>query len=234
MKKEQIIANIERYVNTLNEADRNKFTTALETAGKTQVPIKQVYPHINEPIFELAEIVQELKKELKEQAQKETRGNTFVKRSKLIAKLIATNQREDMKKGFFEEINGDKMQCSIINGFYAFMLKDALDIPMIEENEKQPFTMARCLPEYKHFDKAVFDVADIKTKIKMHKAKKDKSKCMIEISGRWYDAEFFIKVVDGLGGDITLYHNTKDIRQCGVFESENGLAILMPCRPPKV
>lgn len=228
MKKEQIIANIERYVSTLSEADRKTFANALAAAGST--PVKQIYSPL--PLFELAEVVQELKRELKEQAQKETRGNSFVKRSKLLTKLLATNEREDLQKGFFEEINGEKMQCCIINGFYAFMLKNELDIPMIEESEKQPFTMARCLPEYKHFNKAVFDIADIKTKIKTHKAKKDKTKCTIEISGKYYDAEFFIKVVDGLGGEITLYQST-DLRQCGVFESENGIAILMPCRPPK-
>lgn len=229
MNKEKIIANIESYVKTLREKEQIYYFSGLENAGET--PIKKAYQNTPEPIFELAEIVQELKREIKEQAQKEAKGNTFVKRSKLITKLLEKSYNERFKKGFIEEINGEKMKCCIIDGFYAFMLYD-IDIPMIAEGERQDFTVKKAMPDYKNFEICDFDIADIKTVLKLHKAQKDKTKCVVEINGKYYDAKFFIDVIDGLGGDIKMYQNPNKVA-ADIFESENGIALLMPCRAPK-
>ena len=228
MNKENIIANIERYVKTLREKEQIYYFSGLENAGDT--PIKQAYKNTPEPIFELAEIVQELKKELKDQALKETKGNNFVKRSKLITKLLAKSYNEQFKKGFYEEINGEKMKCCIVDGFFAFMLHD-IDIPMKAADEKQPLTLKRILPDYKSFKVCEFDITEIKAKIKLHKAAKNKERCLVELNNKYYDANYFVSVIDGLGGDITMYQNANPV-YCDVFESENGLAILMPCRKP--
>lgn len=82
MKNEKIITTIERYINTLNESEKAS-------------------------AFELSAIVQELKQELKEKALKETHGNGYLKRSKLVSKLLSKCFREDMQKAFNEKINGE-------------------------------------------------------------------------------------------------------------------------------
>lgn len=230
MKKEKIIANIESYVKTLREKEQLYYYSSLENAG--DAPIKKAFPNVGEPIFELAEIVQELKREIKEQAQKETKGNSFVKRSKLITKLLEKSYDERSKKGIIEEINGEELQCCIIDGYYAFAFRERLDIPMIEAGTKQPFALQKVLPNYNSFEVRNFDIAEIKTTLKMHKAAKKKEACIIDIGEKCYNAKYFIDVIDGLGGDIKLYQN-KNTLGIDVFESENGIALLCPCRKTK-
>lgn len=226
MNKEKIVAGIEKYVDTLPENEKAKYKQALT---KFTLADNKEAKEIN-PFYELVCIVQELQQEIKEQAQKETKGNTFVKRSKLITKLLDKSYNEKYKKGFYEEINGEKMVCCLIDGYYAFMLYD-IDIPMLAEGEKAQFTISNILPDYKSFTVCDFDIADIKAALKLHKAKKDKTKCVTEINGKCYDTSYFINVIDGLGGDIKMYQNRNPIA-ADVFESENGLALLCPCRKP--
>lgn len=225
MNKERIIANIEHYIGILSNEEKAEYIKAFNYTIDENKKAKEIYP-----IVALAEIVQTLELELKEQAQKETKGNTFVKRSKLITKLLDKSFSEKYKKGFYEEINGEKMVCCLIDGYYAFMLYD-IDIPMLAEGEKAQFTLSNILPDYKSFTVCDFDIADIKAALKLHKAKKDKTKCVTEINGKYYDTGYFINVIDGLGGDIKMYQNSNPIA-ADVFESENGLALLCPCRKP--
>lgn len=223
MNKEQIIANIEHYIGILSNEEKAEYIKAFDYTIEENKKAKEIYP-----IVALAEIVQTLERELKEQAQKETKGNSFVKRSKLITKLLNKSWNDKYKKGFYEEINGEQKKCCIIDGFYAFMLND-IDIPMLAEGEKQEFTITKILPDYKSFAVCEFDIAEIKTALKLHKAKKDKTKCITEINGKCYDTSYFINVVDGLGGDIKMYQSSSPV-SADVFESENGAALLMPCR----
>lgn len=225
MNKERIIANIEHYISVLSNEEKAEYIKAFEYTIDENKKAKEIYP-----IVALAEIVQELERELKEQAQKEAKGNTFVKRSKLITKLLDKSYNEKYAKGFIEEINGEKMICCIIDGFYCFALYD-IDIPMLAEGEKAQFTLSKILPDYKSFAVCDFDIADIKTALKLHKAKKDKTKCVTEINGKYYDTSYFINVIDGLGGDIKMYQNSSPVA-ADIFESENGIALLMPCRAP--
>ena len=226
MNKEKIIANIERYIGTVSNEEKEMYIGGFKYTAEENKKAKEIYP-----ILELVEIVQVLQRELKEQAQKETKGNTFVKRSKLITKLLDKSYNEKYKKGFYEEINGQKMVCCIIDGYYCFALND-IDIPMLAGGEKAQFTLQKILPDYKSFAVCDFDIADIKTALKLHKAKKDKTKCVTEINGKYYDTSYFINVIDGLGGDIKMYQNSSPTA-ADVFESENGIALLCPCRAPQ-
>lgn len=231
MKNEKIIANIEAYIATLDSEKQQMFNKSLEQAENERKAVKKLFSAECEPLLELAEIIQELKAEMKQAEQKAAGGASLVKRTKLLNKLLSKCYRDNFKKGFYEEIRGEKMQCSIIDGFYAFMLRNELDIPM---QAAGGVTISRCLPDYRDFGECSFDIAEIKTALKLFKATKDKKErfCRIEINGRYYDASYFINVIEILGGDVKMYHDAKQLN-AAVFESENGIAILMPVRPPK-
>lgn len=230
MKNEKIIANIEKYVATLDREKQKDFSYILATAESERKAAKTVFKALNSPLLELVEIVQELKEEMKQAELKTAGGASLVKRTKLLNKLLSKCFRNEFQKGFYEEIDGVKMQCCIIDGFYAFMLKNALDVPMTENGGA--YSVARVLPDSRDFAECSYDIAEIKTALKLFKAKKDKNEkfCKIEINGRYYNAEYFINVVEILGGDIKMYHNAKQLN-AAIFESENGKAILMPLRP---
>lgn len=232
MKNEKIIANIEAYIATLDSEKQQMFRKTLEQAENERKAVKKLFAAECEPLLELAEIIQELKAEMKEAELKAAGGASLVKRTKLLNKLLSKCYREAFQKAFYEEIKGEKLQCSIIDGYYAFMLRNELDIPMNENGGS--VTISRCLPDYSNFGECSFDMVEIKTALKLFKAKKDKTErfCRIEINGRYYNAEYLINVVEILGGDVKMYHDAKNIN-AAVFESENGLAILMPVRAPK-
>lgn len=202
MKNEKIITTIERYINTLNESEKAS-------------------------AFELSVIVQELKQELKEKALKETYGNTYLKRSKLVSKLLSKCYREDMQKAFNEKINGENMQCCVIDSYYAFAFKAPLDLPM---SESSSFTVSKAIPDYSNYNVVEYDIAEIKTTLKLHKAEKKKERCTIEINGKCYNAQYFINVVEALGEDVAFYQSKK-WNSLDVFENENGIAILCPVKP---
>ena len=231
MKNEKIIANIEAYIATLDSEKQQMFKKTLEQAENERKAVKKLFAAECAPLLELAEIVQELKAEMKQAEQKAAGGASLVKRTKLLNKLLSKCFRENFQKAFYEEIKGEKMQCSIIDGFYAFMLRNALDVPI---DNGGSFAISRCLPDYRDFGECSYDIAEIKTALKLFKAKKDKTErfCSIEINGRFYNAEYLINVVEILGGDVKMYHDAKSLN-AAVFESENGIAILMPCKPPK-
>lgn len=172
-------------------------------------------------------IVQELKQELKEKALKETHGNGYLKRSKLVSKLLSKCFREDMQKAFYEKINGEDMQCCIIDGVCAFAFKKPLDLPTTEISS---LTVGKLIPNYSKFDIVAYDIAEIKTTLKLHKAEKKKENCIIEINGKCYNAQYFINVVEALGEDVTFYQDEK-WNSLDVFENENGIAILCPVKP---
>lgn len=237
MKNENIIANIEKYVATLDSVKQKDFAYFMKTAETERKSPKKAFAEaikydVANPLIELAEIVFELKAEMKQAEQKAAGGASLVKRTKLLNKLLSKCYRNEFKKAFYEEIKGEKMQCSIIDGFYAFMLRNALDVPTNENGGS--VTISRCLPDYRDFGECSYDIAEIKTTLKLFKAKKDKTEsfCLIKINGRYYNAEYLINVVEILGGAVKMYHNAKNIN-AAVFESENGIAILMPCRAPK-
>ena len=99
--------------------------------------------------------------------------NDFVKRSKLINKLLQKSEgyRIDFKNAFYNEVYGVKMQCAIIDGNYGFCFKNDLDLPMTTST----INFERVLPEnWRAFEKCEFDLAEIKTTLKLSKAKKER------------------------------------------------------------
>lgn len=230
MTSEKIIANIERYVNGLSNEERQMYENALTHTEAENRELKEIFS-----IIGLAEIVQTLKREMREKALKEANGGSYVKRSKLIAKLLdkMNDSRQELKKAWYEEINGEKMQCCLVGGFYGYAFKNPLDLPITEEAEN-PFTLQRVIPDYSGFEKLDItkSLAEFKTELKLHKAKKDRTPCYIEVNEKWYSTEYLINVIEGLGGNVVMYQNPNKL-YLDIFESENGLAVLMPARPPK-
>ncbi len=229
MTNETIIAEIEQYISSLNDDDKSLYSKAFELSDRTAKPIKDLKTNCFFPLFNLAAIVQELKQEIKETELKKAGGNSIIKRTKLIKSLLAKCSKEDFRKGWFDEIENEKMQVCIIDGYYGFAFKNALDIFM---DNSPKFAFKQAIPDYSNFEQIEFDIADIKIKLKLHKAKKDKTTCLIQIKDKWYSAKFFIDVVDGLGGNVVMYQNPK-ANGIDVFKSENGIAVLCPARPPK-
>ena len=227
MKKETIIALIDEYVSSLNDSAKKDYTALFDVSNRENKSIKQVFKDYPNAIRNLAIIVQELEQELKDEATKQSKGGSHLKRSKLVAKLLSKCYNDEWKNGFFEEINGEKMQCCVIDGIYGFAFRNPLDIPI---NDFPPCTLKNMLPDYNNFEKCKFDIADIKAQLKLHKTKKDKTPLKIQIGIKFYNAQYFINCVDGLGGDITLYQNPK-VKCIDIFESENGIALLAPLRP---
>lgn len=70
MTNEKIITNIEKYIDTLSKDEKSCYRQALANAEEQHRTVKDCYGRYSEPVFELVEIVQELKKEMKGKAIK--------------------------------------------------------------------------------------------------------------------------------------------------------------------
>ena len=243
MTPEKIIANIENYISTLTPAEQELCETCLNVAESSCTNVKDI-PSIKDsilkhhPVLELVEIIQELKRDIKEKMQKSTKGKSFVTRSKKLTKLMLKNTRESYKKAVIEEINGIEMQCCVVDGgFYAFVLKEHLDVPMFTPEESKNYNnefhsgeFKNCIPPYEDYKTVEFDIANIKAKLSLHKAKKDKTVCRIEIDGTIFNAEYFVNVIDILGENVTMYKHPTKINEMVVFENNNGIGILCTMR----
>lgn len=243
MTPEKIIANIENYITTLTPAEQELCETCLNVAESSGTNVKDI-PAIKDsifkydPVLELVEIIQELKCDIKEKMQKSTKGKSFVTRSKKLTKLMLKNTMGSYKKAVIEEINGIEMQCCIVDGgFYAFVLKEHLDVLMFTSEESKNYNNSfhsgkfkNSIPPYKDYKIVEFDIADIKAKLSLHKAKKDKTVCEIEIDGTIFNAEYFVNVIDILGENITMYKHPTIINEMVVFENDKGIGLLFPRR----
>jgi hypothetical protein len=245
MTPEKIIANIENYIATLTPTEQTMYKECLEVAESSYKLAKEIpfivdkYPKDSilkyNPVLELVEITQELKRDIKEKMQKSTKGKSFVQRSKKLAKIIDENLKDCLKKAWVEEIDGIQIQCSCYNGYYGFLLKEYLDVPMFTSEEKQnagEYYLKKCVPPYKQDYKSVeFDIADIKTKLSLHKVKKDKElECKVEIDGAIFNAQYFVNVVEILGENVIMYKHPDRNLEVVVFENDNGIGILVPMR----
>lgn len=227
MNKQAIIAGINNYVLSLSKDDQKAYKYALDCG------LSYGYP-----VAELAGIVQALTQEIKESEQKKTMGSSYTRRSKLAAKLLLTNDQERFKKAFTMNIHGESMQCIMVNGVYAFMLKSMVDVPMFTEKEKPFVELERVIPkDYKQYNTYEYDLADMKTKLKLHKTQKDKFQrkktCVFGHNGKYYNMEFFANIIELLGDGATWYKNENN-KGIDVFENENGIAVLCPINPNSV
>lgn len=239
MTPEKIIANIENYISLLPQSEQELYSEYLRLAetnyqSVTEIPCVKNSILKHDPLLELVEIVRELKRDIKEKMQKNTKGKSFVQRSKKLTKIISHKSNiEKFAKGWIEEIKGEQLQVSSYCWCYAFLLKEHLDIPMFTEQEKQEYGyyMKNIIPPYKTEYKPIeFDIADIKAKLTLHKAKKNKDVCKIEIDGAIFNAEYFVNLVEILGENVTIYK--RPFRRLGVvvFENDNGIGLLVPIR----
>lgn len=225
MTNEKIISAIETYVSTLENSDKELYTKTL-AASDTKSSVT-VYA----PIQNLALLVSDLKRELAEAENKKSKGNTFLKRSKSAEKLIAKNNMGHIQKGWMEtDAFDNKYQC-FMTSYYGFMLSENLVIPMYNEQEEKPFTMANMFKDVSE-NSVEYDIGKIKAEYKSHKPKaKDTWRCMVQFEDVYFNAEFFINFVDVLGGEPVLHLGGKN--SASFFISENGKAVLMPLNPAK-
>lgn len=231
MTNEKIIATIDKYVESLDEGQRNWYSTAFDISRKENRPIKEAFKNVGIPVLELAIIVQELEEEMKKAAQKKVGGNSYVKRTTLINKLITSNAREEFRKGWFEEIKGERMQCFIVNNAtMAFAFRNTVDAPMTDAENH--LTLNKILnSRQSDLNVCEYDIADIRMQLKMSKARKEKG-CTVKVGNKYYDAQLFINAVDGLGGDAELEQD-KVMTALDILRSDNGFALICPVRPPK-
>ena len=231
MTNEKIIAAIDKYVESLDEGQKKWYSEAFDISRKENRPIKEAFKNVGIPVLELAIIVQELEEEMKKAAQKKVGGNSYVKRTTLINKLITGNTREEYRKGWFEEIKGERMQCFIANNAtMAFAFRNTVDAPMIDT--ECPFSLNKLInSRQSDLNVCEYDIADIRMKLKLHKARKEKG-CTVKVGNKYYDAQLFINAVDGLGGDAELEQDNK-MTALDILRSEHGFALICPVRPPK-
>ena len=236
MKPEIIVAKIEEYINSLPKENRESYDGVMEI--KTKHPeenVKTFASVLSDPILNLAVIVDELKQEIKEGSIKQTRGSSVLRRIKAINKFLTdkNNKNDKMRKAWVED---DKM-C-ITNGYVGFMFNAVLDGVQIREVGQDDFQLAKCFPNEYDLVKTELDIADVKSQLKIHKAKetgkkaKDKTTCIYIIEGHYYNAEYLIKAYDILSGNI-IFNQPNSPVSPAVMTSENGKAIILPIRQQK-
>lgn len=225
MTNEKIISIIETYISSLENSEKELYKNSLMSFDNKEGRTYYV------PVQGLALLVSDLKRELSEAEIKKSKGNTFLKRSKLAEKLINQNDREHFRKGWIEtDVFDNKYQC-FMTSYYGFMLSENLEIPMYDEQVEKPFNMSNMFKNVSE-NLAGYDIGKIKAEYKSHKPKaKDKWRCLVQFDDVYFNAEFFISVVDVLGGEPVLHLGGKN--SASYFVSENGKAVIMPINPAK-
>lgn len=194
------------------------------------------------PIAYLAAIAYKMKSLVKEQEQKTTKGKSFVQRSKYVSKLLAGNEKEIIQKGFYRNIKGENKQVICINGIYAIVFNQPLDIPVFEgnENEVKGLNVAPFFNDVNmnNFADLEFDIADIQSKIKIynatHKTKKEREKLALYKNGKYFSACRLSEVFNCLGGNNIKWYFDHNVKSFDIFENENGIAVLLPLNPNNI
>lgn len=230
MKTIDIISALNTYVNTLTEEEQDLYRQSKE---------KNIYLG---SIGVIAKLTSELENDYRAEETKRKGGNTLLKRQKLFEKLLKQNKdniREQMRKCWVEEINGEPMQIWC-NGYYFIALNEEymVDVPTVKDLQPQFFTVGNLIKDLtsREMDKMDFDIAEIKLKINDHKAEQKQkpakmrdNRCLFDLGNARYNAEYFINVVSALGDDVEFYQGKKSIDP-GFFKSEIGMAYLLPCK----
>ena len=205
MTNEKIISIIETYISSLENSEKELYKGSLLSFDNKEGRTYYV------PVQGLALLVSDLKRELSETEIKKSKGNTFLKRSKLAEKLINQNDRKHFRKGWIEtDVFDNKYQC-FMTSYYGFMLSENLEIPMYDEQVEKPFNMSNMFKNVSE-NLAGYDIGKIKAEYKSHKPKaKDKWRCLVQFGDVYFNAEFFISVVDVLGGEPVLHLGEKKV-----------------------
>ena len=232
MKTIDIITALNRYIDNLDEEKKGNYKYSLE---------KQIYNFCDVGI--LAELMNKLQADYRNEEAKKRGGNKLLKRQKLIEKLLKENSKtnkEQFSKCWIETIGGDDMQI-YTNGFFIIALKkdSMVNVETIVDVPENHFKAEKFLVEFKenyNLKELEFDLVDIKQSFAQHMAYQKTKKpiyrddrYLIEIGNALYNAEYFIDCVEALGDNVIFYQNEFN-NQGSYFENENGIAMLLPCK----
>ena len=212
MTNEKIISIIETYISSLENSEKELYKGSLLSFDNKEGRTYYV------PVQGLALLVSDLKRELSEAEIKKSKGNTFLKRSKLAEKIIMSNSREELRSGWIE----DEKQC-FMTPYYGFMLTEKLEITMTKSGNHPNLssTFKICNPE----NIIKYDIGKIKAEYKSHKPKKKYGGiCIVQFGDVYFNAEYFIQCVDILGEEPAFYCGKP--KEAAIFESKNGKALL--------
>lgn len=168
-------------------------------------------------------IIDACKLDIALQSAKDTGGTSKAQRVKKALAYIKKIDRPNMAGTF---MNGE-CQC-LTNGYTGFMFYDPLPgLPACDfefdlrklHNDTNADTIVPDLP---------FLLSEARRIVAESKATKQQP--IITISNRHYNARYLLDIHAILSGNITMSYNNDNISSPAVFESENGLAIIMPIR----
>lgn len=178
-------------------------------------------------------IVQICEEEIRLKTAQEKGGATLASRTKAALKYLGKAYKYNEKFGL--SWHEDRKQC-FTNGYTGFILENDLEIPACEQ---EAMRLSRCFPKnLSEYHLVNIDLSDVKAKIKLHKVAqaaikaKDRTPCLYQIEGSYYNADYILDCYNILGGDI-VFKQSDFPKSPAVLESENGKAILMPFRTPQ-
>ncbi len=222
-----------------------KIDNILENAIKAKEDLENDYFHAVRN--RLDEIIKQCQKVILEEEIKVKGGNVLLKRTKAAIKLLEFYSEKCPNCGAHIEtdLNGKERQAFIIGDYCFFYLTSHL--PGIPETPKEnAVKVSELITDFyskitNNHEKQInecminIDIADIKLKIREHKAKNKGfakyHRCMYDINNSKYTAENIIDCITILGGkNIIVYQDKKSDISNLIFESENGMSGLLPCR----
>lgn len=185
----------------------------------------------NGDMSELDFLIDVISKEIKESELTKSNGNDYIKLSKKAAKILKTNYDERFKTAMYDEIDGwEKMQVIWHNGEYAVCLRKDLDIPTIDRPQITPTinSVLRSIESERKHKETAYDIGDIKLALVNAK---DKKHLVAKVGCAYYNPQFFIDIVEFLGGsDKVTFYQADNKMSVGYFESDLGKAVLCPIK----
>ncbi len=180
---------------------------------------------------DISKIIEMAKQEISEIATKEKHGASNLKRFKLIVKYLKDAEKFNYKLGKVWTENN--LQC-FASGCTAFLLKNHFEeLPISEESI---INLHDCMRSAYTRQLIEFNIADVKAKLKIFKSehKRSKDPCFYELGESLYNAQYLIDCYTILGGeDIKFYIPKNGELIPGIFENENGKAIILPVKRNK-
>lgn len=181
----------------------------------------------NGDMSELDFLIDVISKEIKEAELTKSNGADYVKLSKKAARILKGNVKDCFKNAAIETINGEDMQTFFDNGYYCVALYKPLDIPTVSSADKN--FNAKSIFEKMHgsqHKEIAYDIGDIKLALV---SAVDKKHPYVEVGNNRYNAQFFLNIVEFLGGaDKVKFYQAESSLSPACFESELGKAVLCP------
>ena len=122
MKTIDIITDLKTYINTLPEDDKKYIDYCIEN---------KVFNISGVGLSMLAELLNRLQTDYRNEETKRQGGNVALKRQKIAEKVLKANQKDNIRPAFFkcfiEKINGDMMQI-FGNQYFLIALKEVFSM----------------------------------------------------------------------------------------------------------